>query len=63
MENGDGFVLVYSIITQKTFQEIESFIKQIYDVKQKDPVCLHIKLVFFYCSCNHISLTHPFWFL
>lgn len=38
MEKGQGFVLVYSIIQLKTFQDIEPMIKQIYEVKQKDPV-------------------------
>jgi hypothetical protein len=38
MEKGIGFVLVYSIVSLKSFQAIEPLIKQIYEVKQKDPV-------------------------
>ncbi|KAK2946322.1 putative GTP-binding protein Di-Ras2 [Blattamonas nauphoetae] len=45
MEKGIGFVLVYSIVQTKTFQEIEPLIKKIYEVKQKDPATCTIPIV------------------
>lgn len=36
MRNGDGFMLVFSVIDRKTFVEIEDFYKQIMKIKEKD---------------------------
>lgn len=38
MRTGDGFVLVYSVIDRKTFEEIGEFYEQILRVKDADKV-------------------------
>ncbi len=40
MKNGQGFVLVYSIIAQSTFNDLPDLREQILRVKDKDDVCL-----------------------
>ncbi len=39
MKNGQGFVLVYSIIAQSTFNDLPDLREQILRVKDKDEVC------------------------
>src|SRR3989338_4164125 len=38
MRTGDGFLLVYSVIDRKTFEEINDFYEQILRVKDADKV-------------------------
>ncbi|KAH7832023.1 Rap, Ras family GTPase [Monocercomonoides exilis] len=56
MEKGIGFVLVYSIIQLKTFQAIEPLIKQIYEVKQKEPATCKIPIII---VGNKVDLDSP----
>lgn len=56
MQNAMGFILVYSIIQLKTFQDIEPLITQIYEVKQKQPDSKSIPIVI--CG-NKLDLDGP----
>ncbi|KAA6377395.1 MAG: putative small Gprotein [Streblomastix strix] len=56
MEKGIGFILVYSIVSLKSFREIEPLIKQIYEVKQKDPAKTKIPII---VVANKIDLDAP----
>lgn len=38
MKKGQGFLLVYSIVTESTFKEIPDIIDQIYRIKDSDQV-------------------------
>ena len=41
MKNGQGFVLVYSITGQATFNDLADLREQILRVKDQDDVCYH----------------------
>ena len=45
MKNGQGFVLVYSIIAQSTFNDLPDLREQILRVKDKDDV----RFFFYFC--------------
>ena len=44
MKNGQGFLLVYSITAQSTFNDLQDLRDQILRVKDADDVCLHSTL-------------------
>jgi hypothetical protein len=48
MKKGQGFLLVYSIVTESTFREIPDIIDQIYRIKDSDavPIPLDLSLSF-----------------
>ncbi len=57
MKNGQGFVLVYSITSQATFNDLADLREQILRVKDQDDVCcnfllalLHLSFVYFRCQ-------------
>jgi GTPase SAR1 family protein len=56
MKNGQGFVLVYSIIAQSTFNDLPDLREQILRVKDKDQVLY----IFFGINTNKIIGTHGF---
>ena len=45
MKNGQGFVLVYSITSQATFNDLSDLREQILRVKDQDDVSYYLKLV------------------
>lgn len=42
MKNGQGFLLVYSITAQSTFNDLQDLREQILRVKDTDDVCINI---------------------
>jgi hypothetical protein len=42
MKNGQGFLLVYSITAQSTFNDLQDLREQILRVKDTDDVCIKI---------------------
>ena len=48
MKNGQGFVLVYSITSQATFNDLADLREQILRVKDQDDVKIYIPLVTHY---------------
>lgn len=62
MKNGQGFLLVYSITAQSTFNDLQELREQILRVKDTDDVSTH-NLYGFAPSPNHQQLlTHSIWF-
>jgi hypothetical protein len=51
MKNGQGFLLVYSITAQSTFNDLQDLREQILRVKDTDEVRLSVKITF-YCRIN-----------
>ena len=61
MKNGQGFVLVFSITSQATFNDLADLREQILRVKDQDDVRLHIHLT---APGTHCLIVHRFpWFL
>lgn len=60
MKNGQGFVLVYSITGQATFNDLADLREQILRVKDQDDVCWPYKAILimecWYITAWHLSL-------
>ena len=61
MKNGQGFLLVYSITAQSTFNDLQDLREQILRVKDTDEVCTELCFSFLYFSiCTIIVLKFYF---